>query len=111
MLRRPSARIPDLISGGELTIDLRQAKVFRNGAEIRLVLKEFDLLAFLIRHHGQCLSAEALLERVWCSKTKRCNYNFFLYERARNLIPSIIAPAGFDAIERRPARNPALTPL
>ncbi|PZM85157.1 MAG: DNA-binding response regulator [Candidatus Melainabacteria bacterium] len=69
MLRRPSARIPDLISVGELTIDLRQAKVFRHGAEIRLVPKEFDLLAFLIRHHGQCFSAEALLERVWCSSS------------------------------------------
>lgn len=67
LLRRPSARVPDLVSVGDLTIDLRQAKVFRHGAEIRLVPKEFDLLAFLIRHHGQCFSAEALLERVWCS--------------------------------------------
>lgn len=67
LLRRPSARIPDLVCIGDLTIDMRQAKVFRHGAEIRLVPKEFDLLAFLIRHHGQCFSAEALLERVWCS--------------------------------------------
>lgn len=69
LLRRPSARIPDVINIGDLTIDLRQAKVFRRDAEIRLVPKEFDLLLFLIRHHGQCFSAEALLERVWCSSS------------------------------------------
>lgn len=69
LLRRPSARIPDLICIGDLTIDMRQAKVFRHGSEIRLVPKEFDLLAFLIRNHGQCFSAEALLERVWCSSS------------------------------------------
>lgn len=69
LLRRPSARIQDVISVGDLTIDMSQAKVFKQGKEVRLVPKEFDLLAFLIRHKGQCFSAEALLERVWCSSS------------------------------------------
>jgi DNA-binding response OmpR family regulator len=69
LLRRPAARVPDILSVGNLVVDLRQAKVFRNDTEIKLVPKEFDLLVFLLRHPGQCFSAEALLERVWISSS------------------------------------------
>ena len=69
LLRRPAARVPDVLNVGNLEVDLRQAKVFRDGNEIKLVPKEFDLLVFLLRHPGQCFSAEALLERVWVSSS------------------------------------------
>lgn len=67
LLRRPCARVPDVQKAGDLLVDMRQSKVFKNGVEIRLVPKEFELLVFLIRHPGQYFTAEALLDRVWLS--------------------------------------------
>ncbi len=67
LLRRPSARVPETVTLGELVIDIRQARVTKCGAEVKLVPKELDLLLFLVRHPGQHFTAEALLERVWSS--------------------------------------------
>jgi DNA-binding response OmpR family regulator len=40
-------------------------RVTRAGVPVALPSGEFDRLAFLVRHRGQGLSAERLLERVW----------------------------------------------
>jgi DNA-binding response OmpR family regulator len=36
-----------------------------DGAELGLTVREFDLLAFLIRHPGRAFSRSELLEHVW----------------------------------------------
>lgn len=69
LLRRPAARIAEVIEVGNLTVDPAQSKVFKEGIEVRLVPKEFDLLMFLVRHRGQCFTAESLLARVWPSSS------------------------------------------
>lgn len=43
--------------------DARQ--IFRNGAEIPLKSKEYELLLFLMRHPGQVFSREDLYEMIW----------------------------------------------
>ena len=43
--------------------DARQ--IFRNGAEIPLKNKEYELLLFLMRHPGQVFSREDLYEMIW----------------------------------------------
>jgi DNA-binding response OmpR family regulator len=55
----------DLISVGNLSINLSQHRVMLGEKPIILKPKEFDLLAFLARHRGQVLTRETLLERVW----------------------------------------------
>lgn len=50
---------------GELTIDLPRHRATRDGAEIRLTPKEFDLLAFLVRHAGKVLTHRQILRAVW----------------------------------------------
>lgn len=67
LLRRPFARVPEIVTLGDLEIDTRQARVTKSGIEVKLVPKELDLLLFLVRHSGQPFTAEALLERVWSS--------------------------------------------
>ena len=37
----------------------------RDGAEVSLTGREFDLLAFLLAHPGQAYSRDDLLEQVW----------------------------------------------
>jgi DNA-binding response OmpR family regulator len=40
-------------------------RVFRDGKEIALTLKEYDLLDYLLSNAGKVMSREVLLARVW----------------------------------------------
>ncbi len=46
-------------------LDLESRKVMQNGKEVDLTVKEFDLLAELIRNKNTALYRERLYERVW----------------------------------------------
>jgi two-component system response regulator MtrA len=50
---------------GPLAIDVAGRTVARDGTDIPLTRTEFDLLIELIRHAGQVLSRDVLLDRVW----------------------------------------------
>jgi two-component system response regulator MtrA len=50
---------------GPLAIDIAGRTVARDGADVPLTRTEFDLLLELVRHAGQVLSRETLLDRVW----------------------------------------------
>jgi len=50
---------------GELALDVARRIVKLHGEPISLKPKEFDLLAYLMRHPGIVLSREALLREVW----------------------------------------------
>ena len=50
---------------GDVEIYLEQRKVLKNGKEVELTYKEFDLLRILIENKGCALSRERLLELVW----------------------------------------------
>ncbi len=50
---------------GPLGIDVAGRSVLRDGAEIPLTRTEFDLLLELVRHAGQVLTRDVLLDRVW----------------------------------------------
>jgi DNA-binding response OmpR family regulator len=55
----------DTLEAGELRIDTKSRRAWRNNGELNLPQKEFDLLACLIRNRGIALSRDLLLERVW----------------------------------------------
>ncbi len=48
-----------------LEMDLVTRKVTRDGTQITLTTREFDLLEFLLRHAGQTVSREMLARDVW----------------------------------------------
>lgn len=50
---------------GKITVDTAARTVMRDGQEIRLALKEFDLLAYLCTHPNRAISKEELLSGVW----------------------------------------------
>ncbi len=50
---------------GDLVIDLAAYEVRRDGENINLTLREFELVRFLAQHSGQVFSREQLLEHVW----------------------------------------------
>jgi two-component system response regulator MtrA len=50
---------------GSLVIDVGGRTVTRDGVDVPLTRTEFDLLEELVRHAGQVLSRDVLLDRVW----------------------------------------------
>ena len=65
---RPSTAagdVPQLITIGELSIDLSAEQVFRRGARVHLTPTEFALLRELAINRGKLLTHAHLLRRVW----------------------------------------------
>ena len=54
-----------LLVCGALSIDPRFRKVIREGAEIPLTPKEFDILWFLARNRGEIFTKEQIYKAVW----------------------------------------------
>jgi two-component system, OmpR family, KDP operon response regulator KdpE len=53
------------LTRGDLVVDFDKRRVLRNGDEIRLTPKEFELLVYLARHAGRVLTHKALLREIW----------------------------------------------
>jgi DNA-binding response OmpR family regulator len=50
---------------GAVTVDTAARIVTRDGAELSLTTREFDLLAYLIAHPGRAFSRTELMQHVW----------------------------------------------
>mgnify|MGYP003611070632 FL=1 len=55
----------DLISSGDLSINVSKYEVTKSGDPVPLTVREFELLKFLATQQEQVFSREQLLERVW----------------------------------------------
>ena len=64
-LRRPHQQTADVLEVGDVHMDLGTRRVERGGEEVKLTAREFELLAYLMRHPGQVLSREQILNAVW----------------------------------------------
>lgn len=53
------------LSAAGVLIDTGSMKVTRDGEEIRLTKKEYDLLLLFVRNSGRALYREVIYERVW----------------------------------------------
>jgi len=63
--RRETGSVQTLLRVGDLEMDLIGREVRRQGREIDLQPREFQLLEFLMRHAGQSVTRTMLLEKVW----------------------------------------------
>jgi len=59
------AAASQVLTFGDLSIDLARREARRAGAVLPLKPKEFELLLFLARNRGMVLSRDLILERVW----------------------------------------------
>lgn len=69
LARRPRRTLGQVLSSGDLRLDPEARKVWLDGREVSLTLKEFSILEYLLRHPNQVVSREQLLDHVW-------DYNF-----------------------------------
>jgi len=65
VLRRCRQAPLNIYRNGNIQVDLKQAKVSKNGQEIILTALEYRLLLTLIHNEGQVLSRSQLLEGIW----------------------------------------------
>ena len=64
-LRMPDQARTTQLAVGSLALDLLTRRVQREGHELNLSAREFDLLAYFMRHPGQVLSRQQILSAVW----------------------------------------------
>jgi two-component system OmpR family response regulator len=70
LLRRKEVEAPATrLQVADLELDLLSREVTRGGQPVDLQPREFRLLEYLMRHHGQVVTRTMLLEKVW-------DYNF-----------------------------------
>jgi len=65
LLRRGRGDIESVLRADDLEVDLIRRRVTRGGTEITLTHREFDLLAYLLRHKNTTVTRDMLGRDVW----------------------------------------------
>jgi DNA-binding response OmpR family regulator len=67
VLRRAAAAQapPEPFRAGRFEVDMAARRIRRDGRELALTIREFDLLAFFLSHPGRAFTRVQLLEQVW----------------------------------------------
>ena len=64
-LEKDSSSEENVLKIGDLEIDKSAYQIRRNGVDVNLTFREFQLVLFLAENAGQVFSREALLQHVW----------------------------------------------
>lgn len=67
LLRRPPQTIPTILKIQDLTLNNATRKVMRGNKEIKLTVKEFAILEYLMRNPNQVISRSQILDHLWGS--------------------------------------------
>lgn len=95
--RRPRTILSDTLKLGKLVLDTNTKKIFFDGQEIPLTLKEFSILEYLMRHPNQVMTREQILDHVW-------DYNFDSFSNivdvhVNNLRKKITSRGGLNILD------------
>src|SRR5437762_13854059 len=66
---KPASETAVSYEKGPLKIDFSTYEVFVRGKRVKLTLKEFELLRFLVQNPSRVLNRDQLLDRVWGGET------------------------------------------
>jgi len=59
----------DTYAFGDVTVDFRRQETLRKGKKVKLSVREYAVLKFLILHEGEVVSRDMLLNNVWGYET------------------------------------------
>jgi DNA-binding response OmpR family regulator len=79
---------------GDLDLDRITRSVSRAGQAIELTVKEFELLAFLLRHQGHVVSREMLARELWGERARLVALDNVIDVHVARLRAKIDAPFG-----------------
>lgn len=61
----PAEDAREVIRRGGILVDLARHTVFKNGEELELTQREYELIKYLAMHPGKVLSRQELMSQVW----------------------------------------------
>ena len=70
LLRRPKAHSGNILGTNYLELNTISKEVIYHKEIVNLTAKEFQLLEYLLRHKGEVLSKEQLLDHVWADEAR-----------------------------------------
>jgi DNA-binding response OmpR family regulator len=65
LLRRTSGDKENILEISDVKVYMNREQVFKGNSEIKLTKKEFMILEYLLRHRGQLMSRNQILEHAW----------------------------------------------
>lgn len=65
LVRRSGVNTDEMLSAGDLVLDKKTHRVKRDGKDIELTTKEFQLLVFLLEHKNQVITRAMISQHVW----------------------------------------------
>jgi DNA-binding response OmpR family regulator len=65
LARRPPGRSDERIAAGDIALDPLRIRVSVGSASQELTAREFALLAYLVRHAGEVVTRQQILDAVW----------------------------------------------
>jgi DNA-binding response OmpR family regulator len=70
LLRRPRAHGGNILKSGNTMLDVVAKTIEVGGRPIHLTAKEFQLMEYLLRHKGEVVSKDQLLDHVWADEER-----------------------------------------
>ncbi len=65
LMRRPVQVLPTILEAGGITLKSNERKVFINGKEVPMTMKEFGLLEYLMKNPNRVLTRDQIMEHLW----------------------------------------------
>ena len=65
LLRRPQVALPTILKIQDIELDLSTRRVTVNSKEIKLTVKEFALLEYMMRNPNQVINRNQILDHLW----------------------------------------------
>jgi two-component system OmpR family response regulator len=106
LLRRGTTARPTVMRSGSVEVDPGTHRVLRDGCEIEITAREFELLSYLTRHAGRVVSKAELYEHVWESHDPSRGLNVvevyvgYLRRKLGREVIETVRGAGYRAPER-----------
>jgi two-component system KDP operon response regulator KdpE len=115
LLNSPSA--PNWLGNWQLAIDLDGHRVLREGIEVKLTPKQFELLSYLAQNVDKLLTHKLLLQKIWGSQHNRQNeyLHVFIGQLRQRIEPNparphfIITEPGLGYRFRLPEASPVVS--
>ncbi len=70
LLRRPKAHQGNVLSAGPLELDITAHTAQIDNEKVPFTAKEFQLVEYLLRHKGEVVSKDRLLDHVWSDESR-----------------------------------------
>ncbi|RDE05165.1 response regulator transcription factor [Sphingomonas aracearum] len=94
-LRRRDGSTATIVQSGGVAIDLTTHAVRRDGEDVHLTRKEYEVLALLAEHAGRVVTHRHILQRVWGGHDPRIEY---LRIVVRNLRQKLESPGAIGSL-------------